>query len=171
MDRQPLVLIFTGDGKGKTTAAFGQALRALGHGLRVCVIQFIKSSAAGEAKALAALPLAEIHVMGTGFTWERPREEVEEAARRAWLLAREKILAPDYGMVVLDEVTYPFNYGILDEEELLRLLGDAGRRAHVVLTGRNASPTLIAAADLVTEMRAVKHPYTAGAEARKGIEF
>ena len=169
-----LVMINTGNGKGKTTAAIGQAVRAAGHGFRVCIIQFIKGQArTGEAMALAsAFPdLIEFHVTGTGFSWQREREEVAGAALAGWQLAREKILSDAYDMVILEEFTYLLAFGLVSENEVLALLAERPGRLHVLITGRNASQGLEEYADLVTEMREVKHPYRQGIQGRKGIEY
>jgi cob(I)alamin adenosyltransferase len=169
-----LLMVNTGDGKGKSTAAMGQALRAAGHGLRVCIIQFIKGlDTTGEALALGrAFPdQIEFHVTGTGFSWQRPREELAAAAAAGWRLAGEKIRSNAFDLVILDEFTYLLNGGLLGEEEALALFAARPARLHLLITGRQASPALLAAADLVTEMREVKHPYRQGGRARKGIEY
>lgn len=174
MTAQGLVIINTGHGKGKTTAAFGQALRAAGQGLKVCIIQFIKGQTeTGEALALAsAFPgRVELHRVGTGFTWQQERETVKAAALAGWRLAGEKILSDAYDLIVLDELTYLIGFGILPEEEVLALFRKRPKRLHLVITGRDASQGLIAYADLVTEMRAIKHPFAQGITAQKGIEF
>ena len=170
-----LILIYTGNGKGKTTAALGQALRAAGHGFNITVIQFIKNQAhTGEIKAAKEI-LAEhleIHPMGTGFTWDaKDPEEVRLAAVEGWKLARQKISGGKYKMVILDELTYPINYGLLDEAEVMACLKDKPAGVHIVITGRDASQKLIDLADLVTEMQEIKHPYQNGGKAIKGIEF
>lgn len=173
-DQQGLVIINTGNGKGKTTAAMGQVMRAVGHGMRVCVIQFIKSQEqTGEAMALRrGFPtLVEFHVTGSGFTWKQDMEQVRQAAMAGWQLAREKILSDAWEMVVLEELTYLISLGLLAEEEVLSLLAMRPKRLHVVITGRQASQGLIDHADLVSEMREIKHPYRKGIKARKGIEF
>lgn len=174
MTAQGLVIINTGHGKGKTTAAFGQALRAAGQGLKVCIIQFIKSQAkTGESLAFAsAFPgQVELHHVGTGFTWKQDMETVRAAALTGWQLAREKILSDAYDLIVLDELTYLVGFGILTEEEILALLRKRPTRLHLVITGRDASQGLIEYADLVTEMRAIKHPFQKGIKGQKGIEF
>ena len=174
MATQGLVIINTGHGKGKTTAAFGQALRAAGQGLKVCIIQFIKGQTkSGEALALTtAFPdQVELHLTGTGFTWQQEMETVKAAALAGWRLAGEKILSDAFDLIVLDELTYLIGFGIVSEEEILALLRKRPKRLHVVITGRDASQGLIDYADLVTEMRAVKHPFAKGDKARKGIEF
>lgn len=170
--RGGLTIVYTGDGKGKTTASLGQVLRAVGHGFKVCVIQFIKGGwPTGEAKACQALGLVEFHVMGSGFTWQQDPEETERAAEAGWALAEEKIAGGDYDLVVLDELTYLIRYGLIDEERILMAIRTRPAKVHLVITGRDASPGLIAAANLVTEMREVKHPYASGVKAQAGIEF
>lgn len=174
METQGLIIVNTGHGKGKTTAAFGQALRAAGQGLRVCIIQFIKGQTqTGEALAFtSALPgQVELHLVGTGFTWKQDMETVKAAALAGWQLAREKIASDAYDLIVLDELTYLIGFGIVSEEEVLSLLRTRPKRLHLVITGRDASQGLIEYADLVTEMRAVKHPFQQGIKAQKGIEF
>ena len=173
MKSKGLFIIFTGNGKGKTTAAIGQALRMAGHKMRVCIIQFIKSlKNTGEAKALAELTdTIELHVIGSGFTWESPKADVAAAARAGWTLAREKIMSGRYAMVILDEITYLLNSEVLDESEVLDTINGRPENMHVIITGRLASHDLIAAADMVTEMKEIKHPYQSGTRAGKGIEY
>jgi len=170
-----LILLYTGNGKGKTTAALGQALRAAGHGFNITIIQFIKNQQhTGEIKAAKEI-LAdhlEIHPMGTGFTWDaKDPEEVRQAALQGWELARQKIAGGRYKMVILDELTYTLNYGLVDEDEVLNFLKEKPAGVHIVITGRDASDRLIDIADLVTEMQEIKHPYQNGGKAVKGIEF
>ena len=170
-----LILLYTGNGKGKTTAALGQALRAAGHGFNITIIQFIKNQQhTGEIKAAKEI-LAdhlEIHPMGTGFTWDaKDPEEVRQAAVKGWELARQKIAGGRYKMVILDELTYTLNYGLVDEDEVLDFLKEKPAGVHIVITGRDASDRLIDIADLVTEMQEIKHPYQNGGKAVKGIEF
>lgn len=168
-----ICILNTGNGKGKSTAAFGLALRALGHGIKTVIIQFIKSgTTTGELKALAEFsPLAEVHVMGSGFTWQSDREDVIRMAKEGWRLAKGKLADPSVGLLILDEITYPLNYGILSEDEVIAEFKKRPVGMHLVLTGRQASDSLIAMADLVTEMREIKHPYSKGITAQKGIEF
>ncbi|MBU4260333.1 MAG: cob(I)yrinic acid a,c-diamide adenosyltransferase [Proteobacteria bacterium] len=173
-ERRGLVLLHTGDGKGKSTAAFGQALRAAGQGLQVCIVQFIKAQdQTGEAKAFQALAdHVEFHVKGSGFTWQQKnKDEVIRVARQAFDFAREKIMSGRYDMVVLDELTYLLSYGMVDEAEVLDLIRNRPAGLHLVITGRDASEKLVDAADLVSEVRMIKHPYAAGVMAQKGIEF
>ena len=169
-----LVIVHTGDGKGKTTAALGMAFRAVGHHMRVLVIQFIKGRwRTGEREAAKRFPgLLEIHPVGEGFTWntqdpERDRRKVREG----WNLMLEKLNTAPYDLLILDEINYAISYGYFPVEELLRFLENRPRHLHVVLTGRDAHPRVVEAADLVTEMRAVKHPFDKGIAGRKGIEF
>jgi len=174
MTTQGLVIINTGHGKGKTTAAFGQAVRAAGHGLRVCIIQFIKGQGnTGEALAFAsAFPdQVELHLAGTGFTWQQDKETVKAAALKGWELAKKKILSDACDLIVLDEFTYLIGFGIVSEEEAIDLFRRRPSRLHLVITGRDASQGLIDYADLVTEMQTIKHPFKKGIKAQKGIEF
>lgn len=169
-----LLMVFTGDGKGKTTAALGMALRAMGHGMKVCVIQFIKGSwQYGELEAVKRFSdLMAFHVTGRGFTWKSDDIEKDKAsAREAWKKACGIIDAGRYEMVILDELTYLIHYGFLTEKAVLEKVTRRPGHQHLVITGRNASQGLVDAADLVTEMRAVKHPYQAGIKAQKGVEF
>ncbi len=172
MERRGLILLYTGNGKGKTTASLGQVLRAVGHGFRVCVIQFIKGGwPTGEAKACAALEQVEFHVMGSGFTWKQDPAETRRAAEAGWALAEEKILSGAYDLVVLDELTYLLTYQLVAEARVLEVIRKRPAQVHLVISGRDASPALIAVADLVTEMREVKHPYASGIKAQAGIEY
>jgi len=172
--RRGLVIVHTGDGKGKTTAALGMLLRAWGRGFRVCVIQFIKGEGGnwGEVKAARKLEI-EWHKMGDGFTWHS--EDMEETiahARRGWELAQEKIASGEYDLILLDEFTYPLHFGWLDTAQALEWLRQRKPpELHLVITGRNAPAALLEYADLVTEMKAVKHPYDQGLPAQAGIEF
>lgn len=174
MDTTGLLIIHTGNGKGKTTAALGQALRAAGQGLRVCFIQFIKNDQeTGEAQALARYDdLIEFQVMGSGFTWKASDpEEPRQAALAGWALAREKLAGSDFDLVILDEFTYTLQYHYIDEDEALAAFAARPPGQHLLITGRNAGERLIAAADLVTEMQEIKHPFQNGRPARRGIEY
>jgi cob(I)alamin adenosyltransferase len=169
-----LLIVHTGPGKGKSTAAFGLALRVLGHGHRVGVVQFIKGAwHSGERDAFAAFGDRVVwHTMGEGFTWETQDLARDiAAAERAWGKARELIADESFGLVILDELNIALRYDYLDLAAVVATL--AGRRPglHVVITGRNAKPEVIAAADLVTEMGLVKHHFTAGVKAQAGVEF
>jgi cob(I)alamin adenosyltransferase len=169
-----LVIINTGYGKGKTTAALGMLLRAWGQRMRVCVIQFIKgeNSQSGEMKAAQQLGI-EWHVMGEGFTWQsRDIEATKARAGDAWALARTKIASGDYDLVILDEFTYPVQFGWLDVADVTAWLrANKSPSLHLVITGWGAPRELVQYADLVTEMHKVKHPYDQGIPAQRGIEF
>ena len=175
MAKKGLILLYTGNGKGKTTAALGQVLRAAGHGFKVAIVQFIKNMKnTGEIKAAKKIfaDHLEIYPMGSGFTWDaKDTEELRLAAEKGWNLAREKIESGQYCMVILDELTYALNYGLLDQDEILTFLKNKPEKLHVIITGRDASDKLIDLADLVTEMKEIKHPYQKGIKATKGIEF
>jgi len=169
-----MILLYTGDGKGKTTAAFGQAMRAIGQGLRVCIIQFIKASRkTGEAKAMKYFgEQAELHVAGSGFTWEaKDHEQLRKTAVKAWQLACDKITHGGFDMIVLDEITYLPAFELLEEQKIIEMLKKRPPAQHIVITGRNPGKKLIDLADLVTEMHEIKHPFRKGTAARKGIEF
>lgn len=171
---QGLLIVFTGEGKGKTTAALGMALRAAGHGLAVCCIQFIKGGwHYGELDAVKRFDgLIELHATGKGFTWKSENlEEDARLAREAWAQAQEAMASGRYHTVILDEFTYLLHYGMLELEPCLDFLARRDPAQHVVITGRYAPERLIEAADLVTEMRAVKHPLKVGIKAQKGIEY
>ncbi len=174
MESKGLLLVFTGNGKGKTSAALGQAFRALGHGMRVAVVQFIKGSwKYGEMEAAKRFPdQLDFHVMGRGFTWKSEDLTKDIAkARAAWQFTCDLLQDKHHQLVILDELTYLVTYKMITEEELLARLAGRPKDMHVVVTGRNASPGLIDAADLVTEMCEIKHPYKKGIKAQKGIEF
>lgn len=169
-----LLIVHTGAGKGKSTAAFGLALRVLGHGGRVGVVQFIKGAwHSAERDALESFgPRVEWHSMGEGFTWEtQDKARDMEAARRAWEKARELMADPTIGLVILDELNIALRYDYLPLDGVVDALSTRRESLHVVVTGRNAKPELIAAADLVTEMTLVKHHFADGVKAQKGIEF
>ena len=170
-----LVQIFTGEGKGKTTAALGTVLRAAGHGLKISIIFFIKGrSSQGEYKALATLPNVKVASFGLRqFIYKNnvinPAEKAQ--AQAALAAAREDITSGKFDLVVLDEVNVAIYFRLLEVQEVLRLIKDKPPQVELILTGRNADEKLIAAADLVTEMGKIKHPYDKGVKARKGIEF
>ena len=169
----PLVLLFTGDGKGKTTAALGILLRAWGRNFKVVMLSFIKATTSnyGEEKAARRLGV-EIIPLGGGFTWlSKDLEKDRALARECWALCREKIESGEYDVVILDEITYPLTYGWLDIDEVIEVLRNRPSDLHVVLTGRDAPQALVDFADLVTEMREVKHPYARGIKAQPGLEM
>ncbi len=169
-----LLMVHTGPGKGKTTAAFGLLLRMVGRGRRCGVVQFIKGAwSTGERTALLRFDdLVEWHTMGEGFTWEtQDRARDVAAARRAWDKAVDLMRQPGLGLLVLDELNIALRYDYLPEAEVIAALQARPEGLHVVVTGRNARPALIEAADLVTEMTLVKHHFAAGVKAQEGIEF
>ena len=169
-----LLIVHTGTGKGKSTAAFGLALRMLGRGRRVGVVQFIKGAwHTAERDTLATFgDLVAWHAMGEGFTWEtQDRARDVAAAERAWKKAQELIADPSFSLVVLDELNIALRYDYLDLDRVLETLAARRPDLHVVVTGRNAKPELVEAADLVTEMTLVKHHFAAGVKAQEGIEF
>lgn len=171
-----LLMVHTGNGKGKTTCALGLLMRAAGRGLNCCMIQFMKSRNDRYGEHVSAEKLGiEIHTMGDGFTWDTNNPEQDrKTARQTWELCVAKMRSRDYDLLVFDEIVYVLSYGMLPVEEVLaefksiRLDQPA---LHIVVTGRDAPPELIEAADLVTEMREIKHPFQAGIRAQQGIEF
>ena len=169
-----LLIVHTGPGKGKSTAAFGLALRMLGHGRRVGVVQFIKGAwSTGERDALARFgDLVAWHTMGEGFTWEtQDRARDVAAAARGWARAEALMADPTIALLILDELNIALRYDYLDLAAVLAALAARRPDLHVVVTGRNAKPDLLAAADLVTEMGRTKHHFAAGVKAQEGIEF
>jgi cob(I)alamin adenosyltransferase len=171
--RHGLVVVYTGHGKGKTTAALGIVFRALGRGMRVGVVQFIKGKwKTGERVFAEGLSGLEFHVMGLGFTWESDDLSRDKAAAAAaWDVARSFIASGERDVVVLDEITYAIHYGFIALEDVLASLKGRPPYVHVVVTGRNAPEALVEAADLVTEMKVVKHPFERGVPAQIGIDF
>ncbi|HEX8746285.1 MAG TPA: cob(I)yrinic acid a,c-diamide adenosyltransferase [Pyrinomonadaceae bacterium] len=171
-----LLMVNTGNGKGKTTCALGLMMRAAGQGLNCCMIQFIKSrnDRYGEHSSAEKLGI-EVHTMGDGFTWDTKNPEQDrETARKSWALCVEKMRSGDYDLLVFDELVYVLSYGMLGTEEVLEEIKKIRAEQpaiHIVLTGRDAPQALTDAADLVTEMREVKHPFNAGIFAQQGIEF
>jgi cob(I)alamin adenosyltransferase len=169
-----LLIVHTGTGKGKSTAAFGIVLRCLGHGMRVGIVQFVKGVwHTGERTALEHFgDLVTCRAMGEGFTWDtQDRARDIAAARRAWETAQAMIADPSYRLVLLDELNIVLRYDYLPTDEVVMVLKKKPRDLHIIVTGRNAKPELIEAADLVTEMTLVKHPFRAGVKAQPGIEF
>ena len=173
MPRTGLLIVYTGDGRGKTTAALGQAVRAVGQGLAVSFIQFIKGAwPTGEAAACRRFgDRLEWHTMGSGFTWASAPDEARSAARQGWDLASATLAAGRHDLVVLDELTHAIKQGFVTEDEAVTALTARPAAMHVVVTGRDACDSLISIADLVTEMRCLKHPYAKGIAAQRGIEF
>lgn len=172
--RKGLVIVNTGDGKGKSTAALGLLLRAWGRGFRICVIQFIKAETGqwGEVRAAKKLGI-EWHSTGDGFTWtSKDMDQSAARAVRGWELAQEKIRSGQYDVILLDEFTYPLHFDWLDAAQVVDWLkANKPPDLHLVITGRDVPQTLIEYADLVTEMRALKHPFDKGVKAQPGIEF
>ncbi len=169
-----LLIVFTGPGKGKTTAAFGMALRAIGHGMPVGIVQFIKGGqASAEQTVLSRFDNVDFQVIGDGFTWlTQNREQDIVTAERAWAEAERMIGDPGYSLVILDELNIVLKYGYLDSTRVLAVFAARREKLHLVVTGRNAPDALLEMADLVSEIRAIKHPYREqGVKAQKGIEF
>jgi cob(I)alamin adenosyltransferase len=169
-----LLIVNTGTGKGKSTAAFGMAVRVLGHGMRLGVVQFIKGALhTSERDFLGSLPNCEFITMGDGYTWNTQNRDADIAtARKGWTEARRMIESGDYQMVILDELNTVLKYDYLPLDEVLGVLAARPEMLHVVVTGRHAPDALVDAADLVTEMRAIKHPYREQhVKAQRGVEF
>jgi cob(I)alamin adenosyltransferase len=169
-----LLIVHTGKGKGKSTAAFGMVCRAIGHGMRVGVVQFVKGKwETGERKVLEAFAdQVTINTMGEGFTWDTQDLNRDiAAARAAWDQAKEMMADPSYGMVLMDELNIVLRYDYLPIHEVVETLKNKRPDVHVIVTGRNAKEPLMEAADLVTEMTMVKHPFRSGFKAQAGIEF
>jgi len=171
-----LLMVNTGDGKGKTTAALGLLVRAAGRGLNCCMIQFMKSKTDryGEHESLEKLGV-EVHTMGDGFTWDTkdPAQDIK-TSEETWALCVEKLRSTEYELLVFDELVYVLDYKFLDVQKVLdeiRAVREKQPHLHIVVTGRNAPAELIEAADLVTEMKEIKHPFNAGIYAQQGIEF
>lgn len=171
-----LLMVNTGDGKGKTTAAIGVLVRAAGRGLNCCMIQFMKSKddRYGEHESLEKLGV-EVHTMGDGFTWDTndPAQDIK-TSEITWALCVEKMRSEDYELLVFDELVYVLDYKFLDVRKVLdeiKAVREKQPHLHIIATGRNALPELVEAADLVTEMKEIKHPFHAGIFAQQGIEF
>ncbi len=168
-----LLLVLTGNGKGKSSSAFGMLARSVGHGLRCGVVQFIKGQwECGEHLLFQNHPLVEFHVMNTGFTWEtQDREKDIAAARATWQHAAELLRGPEVQVVLLDELTYMLTYGYLDAAEVLAALAARPPQQHVIVTGRNASEALLAMADTVSEVQDIRHAFNHGIRVQKGIDY
>ena len=169
-----LLIVHTGKGKGKSTAAFGMVFRCIGHGMKAGVVQFVKGAwATGERTVLEKFPeLVTIKAMGEGFTWETQDRERDIAhARTGWEEAKRMIADPQYQLVLLDELNIVLRYDYLPTEEIVAVLRDKPADKHVIVTGRNAKDELIEIADLVTAMEQIKHPFRSGVKAQKGIEY
>lgn len=172
-----LVIVYTGKGKGKTTAALGMALRAIGHDYKICMIQFIKGSwHYGEMSSSKRLePDFELTAIGKGFVGiiddKTPKETHQKIAKEAITVAKEKILSQKYNIIILDEINYAVNLGLVDLNDVLDLIKSKPQNVTLVLTGNHVKQEVIDAADLVTEMREIKHPFQKGIRAKKGIDF
>jgi cob(I)alamin adenosyltransferase len=168
-----LLVVLTGNGKGKSTSAFGMLARSVGHGLRCGVIQFIKGQwECGEQMLFADNPLVEFQVMNTGFTWEtQDRDSDIAAAEKTWAHGAAMMTNPDFDVVILDELTYMLTYGYLDKEMVLSALENRPQGQHVVITGRSAAKELIELADTVTELGENKHAFYDGVKVQKGIDY
>lgn len=178
MEKRGLVIVHTGNGKGKTTAALGLAVRAWGNGFRVLILQFIKGGwKYGELKTIETLAAAdgriEIHQCGLGFTntGKHEQEEHFKAAEEALQMAKKAIMSGKWDLIILDEINYAVRYQLISEQQVLDLLDCRPPELHIVMTGRDAASAVIERADLVTEMKEIKHPYTKGIQAQMGIEF
>ena len=172
---RPLVMVHTGDGKGKSTAAFGLALRGWNQGWSIAVFQFVKSAKwrLGEQTAFEKLGI-EWHKMGSGWSWARKQGDEEDhaiAAAEGWAEIKRRIAAEQHDLLLLDEFTYPINWGWVDVDDVVETLANRPGHQHVVITGRRADPKLLEVADLVTEMTKVKHPMDTGQKGQKGIEW
>ena len=177
---RPLVMVHTGDGKGKSTAAFGLALRAWNQGWSIAVFQFVKSAKwrLGEQSAFEMLPpgkgTVEWHKMGSGWSWSRKQGDEQDhaaAAADGWAEIKRRIANEEHDMLLLDEFTYPINWGWVDVDDVVETIVNRPGHQHVVITGRRADPKLLEMADLVTEMTKIKHPMDAGQKGQRGIEW
>ena len=177
MSEKGLVIVYTGNGKGKTTAALGIALRAIGYDHKVCMLQFIKGSwHYGEMDSSKKLePNFELIAVGKGFVGilddNSPREEHEKYAAEAVRICREKIFSEKYDVIILDEVNYAINLGLIDVQEIIKIIKEKPSDLDLVLTGRDVKEEIVELADLVTEMKEIKHPFKSGIKAKKGIDF
>lgn len=172
--RHGVVLVHTGEGKGKSSSALGMVFRAAGWGMKVCVIQFIKGQwQTGEQKAAERFDNIEWHALGDGFTWDTKNPEQDiKTSREIWAFSKKKILSGEFDLVVLDEINYCCSYGWISGEEIAKFIrNEKPPWIHLVLTGRDAPEEVIEAADTVTEMTKIKHAYTKGIKAEQGVEF
>ncbi|MEX2470127.1 MAG: cob(I)yrinic acid a,c-diamide adenosyltransferase [Pseudohongiellaceae bacterium] len=168
-----LLVVLTGNGKGKSSSAFGMLARSVGHGLHCAVVQFIKGQwETGEQLLFQDHPLVEFHVMATGFTWDTQDREADiVAARATWAKAEALLKNPDVDVIILDELTYMLTYGYLDKATVLAALADRPPMQHVIVTGRNAAKELIELADTVSELGETRHAFNAGVKVQKGIDY
>lgn len=167
------IIVNTGDGKGKTTAALGTAFRALGYGMKVCVIQFLKGQGDfGERLMASKIDNLEWHICGKGFVFNKENiEEDREVAKTGFALAEEKVSSDKYDLIILDELTYLPHYNFLNVEKIVSLLQHKPERLSIIITGRNAAPEITEIADTVSVIKAEKHAFKSGIKAQKGIEF
>ena len=173
-EERGVLIVFTGAGKGKTTAALGMVMRCIGHGMKVAIVQFIKGAIdTAEQRALRDFgDLVTFLRLGEGYTWEtQDRERDTKVAQEAWGKAAEFLRNPEYAMVVLDELNIAIQHEYIDVADVLEAVGNRPVMQHVVITGRGAKPELLEAADLVSEMKMLKHPFRKGIKAQKGVEF
>ncbi len=171
--QQGIIVVLTGNGKGKSSSAFGMLARSLGYGHECSVIQFIKGAwECGEELFFADHPKVDYHALGAGFTWETQNHAADKlAADKAWAMAKERLQNPDLQLVILDELTYMFRQELLDLDEVIATLAARPEHQNVVITGRGAPEALIEAADTVSEVKDIKHAFRQGIKAQKGIEF
>ena len=168
-----LLLVLTGNGKGKSSSAIGMLARSIGHGMKCAVVQFIKGQwDCGEHANFAEHPLVDFHVMNTGFTWEtQDRSKDIAAAEQTWVKAEEFLTDSSYELVILDELTYMLTYGYLEKSRILKAIKNRPKNQHAVVTGRNASKELISLADTVSEINNTKHAFDSGIKVQKGIDY
>ena len=168
-----LLLVLTGNGKGKSSSAFGMLARSVGHGMKCAVVQFIKGQwECGEHTNFADHPLVDFHVMNTGFTWKtQDRSKDITAAEQTWIKAEKFLCDSSYELVILDELTYMLTYGYLEKSRILKAIKSRPKNQHAVVTGRNASKELIALADTVSEINNTKHAFDSGIKVQKGIDY
>lgn len=177
MSQDGIVIVYTGNGKGKTTAALGMALRAVGYNHKICIIQFIKGSwPYGEMKSIKRLePEVELIITGKGFVGiiddKSPKEDHIMVAKEALQISKDKIKTENFDIVILDEINYAVNLGLIDIKEVIELIKSKPKKLNLVLTGNHAKQEIIELADLVTEMKEIKHPFKSGIKAKKGIDF
>ena len=177
MGKDGLVIVYTGNGKGKTTAALGMALRAVGYNHKICIIQFIKGSwPYGEIESVKRLqPELELVIVGKGFVGiiddKSPKEDHEKVAKEAIRISNEKIQSGNYDIIILDEINYAVNLNLISVDDVLNIIKSKPKGVDLVLTGNYAKDEVIEIADLVTEMREIKHPFQQGIKAKKGIDF
>jgi len=172
-EERGVLVVITGNGKGKSTSGFGTILRAVGHGLKPGIVQFIKGSKweCGEMNILKQFPI-EHHVMGTGFTWETQSKEKDIAAAKvAWEKSKEMLSNPELDMILLDEMTYMVTYGYIDLDEVIEVLNNRPKMQHVLITGRACHRRLLEIADTVSEVQPIKHAFKAGIKAQKGLDW